>query len=90
MKIQGLVDALEEVVVKAGMEEVSCLKAGKVANLTLSESPRKERDSLKAREKAGTELQLLYIFVLGKTCLVVLVAKHPILFIASLFFYILL
>ena len=36
------------------------------------------------------ELQLLYILVLGRTCLVVLVAKHPIFFIASLFCYILL
>ena len=35
-----------------------------------------------------TELQLLYILILERTCLVVLVAKHPILYIASLFYYI--
>ena len=36
----------------------------------------------------STELQLLYILILGRTCLVVLVAKHPILYKASLFCYI--
>ena len=34
----------------------------------------------KVVELVGTELQLLYILVLGKTYLVVLVAKQPILF----------
>ena len=37
---------------------------------------------------ALTELQLFYILILGRTCLVVLVDKHPILYIASLFCYI--
>ena len=37
---------------------------------------------------SSTELQLLYILILERTCLVVLVAKHPILYIASLFCYI--
>ena len=36
----------------------------------------------------GTKLQLLYILILGRTCLVVLVTKHPIIYIASLFCYI--
>ena len=40
------------------------------------------------RNRKGTEVQLLYILILRQTCLVVLVAKHPILYIASLFFYI--
>ena len=33
-----------------------------------------------------TEVQLLYILILRQTCLVVLVAKYPILYIALLFF----
>ena len=37
MKIQGLVDALEEVAVEAGMEDVSCLKADKVARVAADE-----------------------------------------------------
>ena len=40
------------------------------------------------RFKETTEVQLLYILILRQTCLVVLVAKHPILYIASLFWYI--
>ena len=65
VKIQGLVDALEEVAVKAGMDEVSCLRAGKPAVSTLSESAKKGRDSLKAREKAG-ELVILSTDKSGK------------------------
>ena len=35
-----------------------------------------------------TELQLLYILILARTCLVVFVAEHPLLYIARLFCYI--
>ena len=43
----------------------------------------------KSSEDQLTDLQLLYILILGRTCLVELEAKHPILYIvASLFCYI--
>ena len=57
-------------------------------NLEKAISKVKNNKEVKIRFACITEVQLLYILILGQTCLVVLVAKHPILYIAALFCYI--
>ena len=52
-ELQVLIDNLEDVLMKAGKEEASCLKAGGVVKSTMTEQQGRGRESLLKREKNG-------------------------------------